>query len=137
MNFKSKNKIDSNFNMSSMTDMVFLLLIFFMLTSNVVTPSGLTISLPTSKASNKVIPKINVSITKDLRYYVNETEVPYSFIEEEIANTLEGMQEAADATTQGVIVLSVDKDVATQHLVNVVGIATKYKAKVVISTLPE
>lgn len=129
-NFSSKNKVDPTFNMSSMTDMIFLLLIFFMLTSNFVTPSGLPISVPTSKASQKVMPKVNVGVTKDLKYYVNEVEIPLDLLEDELKFQLAGQE-------QGVVVLSVDKDVPVQHLVNVAGIATKLNAKVSISTRPE
>jgi biopolymer transport protein ExbD len=128
--FGTKNKIDPNFNMSSMTDMIFLLLVFFMLTSNFVTPSGLPISVPSSKASVKVMPKVNVGITKDLRYYINEVEVPFEYIEDELKSVLPEVEE-------GVVVLSVDKDVPVQHLVNVAGIATKLRAKVTIATRPE
>ncbi len=130
MGLSTKNKVDPSFNMSSMTDMIFLLLVFFMLTSNFVTPSGLPISVPTSKASTKVMPKVNVGITEDLKYYVNEVEVPYEFIEDELRNLLPTVEE-------GVVVLSVDKDVPVQHLVNVAGIATKLRAKVSIATKPE
>ncbi|GAB4346198.1 MAG: biopolymer transporter ExbD [Flammeovirgaceae bacterium] len=128
--FATKNKIDPNFNMSSMTDMIFLLLVFFMLTSNFVTPSGLPISVPSSKASVKVMPKVNVGITKDLRYFINEVEVPFEYIEDELRTVLPEVEE-------GVVVLSVDKDVPVQHLVNVAGIATKLRAKVTIATRPE
>lgn len=126
--FSTKNKIDPSFNMSSMTDMVFLLLIFFMLTSNFATPSGIKISVPTSESSTKVIPKVNVTITKELKYYINEVEVPLNFIEHELSLAL--------SDKEGVVVLAVDKDVPVQHLVNVAGIATKLKAKVSIATQP-
>ncbi|NME69668.1 ExbD/TolR family protein [Flammeovirga aprica] len=129
MGLKPENKIDPTFNMSSMTDMIFLLLVFFMLTSNFVTPSGLPIAVPSSKASKKVMPKVYVSITKDLHYYVNEVEVPLSFLEDELKAVLPAKQE-------GVVVLTVDKDVPVQHLVNVAGIATALKAKVSIATTP-
>lgn len=129
MGLKPENKIDPTFNMSSMTDMIFLLLVFFMLTSNFVTPSGLPIAVPSSKASKKVMPKVYVSITKDLHYYVNEVEVPLSFLEDELKAVLPSKQE-------GVVVLTVDKDVPVQHLVNVAGVATALKAKVSIATTP-
>lgn len=126
--FSTKNKIDPSFNMSSMTDMVFLLLIFFMLTSNFATPSGIKISVPTSESSTKVIPKVNVTITKELKYYINEVQVPFDFIEQELKSIL--------PEEEGVVVLLVDKDVPVQHLINVAGIATKLKAKVSIATKP-
>lgn len=100
-----------------------------MLTSNFVTPSGLPISVPTSKVSKKVIPKVNVSVTKNLNYYVNEVQVPYNRLEEELRLVLGTVE-------QGVVVLSVDKDVPVQYLVNVASVASKLKAKVSISTKP-
>ena len=130
MDFGSKNKIDPTFNMSSMTDMVFLLLIFFMLTSNFATPSGLPISVPTSSSSKKVMPKTNVAITKDLKYYLNEVEIPLDLLEEELKLVLEGVE-------NGVVVLTVDRDVPVQNLVSVAGIAAKLDARVTIATKPE
>lgn len=130
MGFQSKNKVDPNFNMSSMTDMIFLLLVFFMLTSNFVTPSGLDISVPSSKASKKVMPKINVSVDKDFKYYVNEVNIPLDLLEDELRYQLSGDE-------QGVVVISIDKEVPVQYLVNVAGIATKLNAKVTLATKPD
>ncbi|MFT5619042.1 MAG: biopolymer transport protein ExbD [Arenicella sp.] len=130
MALKQDNKVDPNFNMSSMTDMIFLLLIFFMLTSNFVTPSGLPIEQPTSKAASKVMPKITVGITKDGQYYINENKLPLDFIQDELASLLQGEEE-------GTVVITIDKDAPTQYLINVAGIAAKLKAKTVISVKPE
>ncbi|MCU0450746.1 MAG: biopolymer transporter ExbD [Bernardetiaceae bacterium] len=130
MDLGSRNKVDPSFNLSSMTDMVFLLLIFFLLTSNFVTPSGLPINVPTSKVAAKVLPKINVGITAQKRFYVNEVEVPYARLESELQSLLAGKEE-------GVVVLNVDKSVPVQYLVDVASIATKLKARVSIATRPE
>ncbi len=130
MALTSKNKVDPTFNMSSMTDMIFLLLIFFMLTSNFVTPSGLPINLPSNPAPQKVMPRVNVSITKDLKYYVNEVETPIDVLEEELKYQL-------GKSSEGVVVLSVDKDVPVQYLVRAAGIASKLEAKVSVATIPE
>ncbi len=130
MNLGSRNKVDPSFNMSSMTDMVFLLLIFFLLTSNFVTPSGLPINVPTSKVAGKVMPKINVGITAQKRFYVNEVEVPYARLEAELSTLLLGKDD-------GVVVLNVDKTVPVQYLVDVASIATKLKARVSIATKPD
>lgn len=131
MNFRSKNKINPEFSMSSMTYIIFLLLIFFMLTSNFVTPSGLPVSLPSSKASTIVMQKISVTITPDLQYFVNDRPVPFENIEPELQSLLSGT-----AQGEGVVVLHVDKSVPVEHLVKVAGIATELKAKVTLATLP-
>ena len=71
MSLKSQNKINPNFSMSSMTDIVFLLLIFFMLTSTLVTTNALDIVLPTSSAQPLKKQTLSFSITEDLRYFIN------------------------------------------------------------------
>ena len=128
MDFGSKNKIDPTFNMSSMTDIIFLLLIFFMLTSSFITPSGLPVNLPSSKSSNIVLQKVSVTITPELEYYVNNRKVSKGLLEAELRSELTGKE--------GVVVLHIDKSVPTEHLVEVASIATALEAKVSIATKP-
>jgi len=128
MSLKSKHNVEPMFSMSSMTDIIFLLLIFFMLTSSFITPSGLPVSLPTSKAATVELQKVSVTITKDLDYYVNDKKVSKAMLEGELKSKLTGKE--------GVVVLHIDKSVATEHLVDVAGIATLLEAKVSIATKP-
>ncbi len=88
MNLKTTNKINPLFSMSSMTDIIFLLLIFFMLTASFVTPSGLPVNLPSSKSSSIVIQKVSVTITNDLRYFVNENETSIDNLEMVLRNEI-------------------------------------------------
>jgi biopolymer transport protein ExbD len=129
MNLRSKNRINPDFNMSSMTDIIFLLLIFFMLTSNFVTPTGLPVSLPTSKVSNIVMEKVNITINKDIQYFLNGKPIDESQIESQLAALLQG-------TEEGVVVLTVDKSVPVEYLAKVAGIAASLKAKVTLATEP-
>lgn len=129
MKLGSKNKISAEFSMASMTDLIFLLLVFFMLTSSFVTPSGLPVNLPTSAASTIEVQKISVTVTKDLQYYVNDKKVTKGTLEGELKSRLGG--------PNGAVVLHIDKDVPSEHLVYVAGIATKLEAKVVIATKPK
>jgi biopolymer transport protein ExbD len=129
MDLKTKHKIESAFNFSSMTDIIFLLLIFFMLTASFVTPSGLPVNLPASKASTIVMQQVSVTITPNLTYYVNDKSTPVTQLESALARELKGQE--------GVVVLHVDKSVPVEHLVRVAGIATSLKAKVTIATKPE
>ena len=129
MNIKSKHKVNSMFSMSSMTDIIFLLLIFFMLTASFITPSGLPINLPSSKSSNIVIQKISVSITEGLEYFVNDEKVEIQNLEMILKNELQGKE--------GLIVLHCDKNVPVEKLVEVAGIATLLEAKVSIATKPK
>ena len=129
MNLNSKNKIDANFNMASMTDLIFLLLVFFMLTSSFVTPSGLPVSLPSSKASTIEVQKVSVTITKNLDYYVNEKKISRSLIEGELKSRLGG--------AGGAVVLHIDKEVPWEHGIYIAGIAASLEAKVVVATKPK
>lgn len=128
MALKSKHNVEPMFSMSSMTDIIFLLLIFFMLTSSFITPSGLPVSLPTSKASTVEMQKVSVTITADLDYFVNDKQVSKAMLEGELKSKLKG--------NQGVVVLHIDKSVPTEYLVDVAGIATALEAKVSIATKP-
>ncbi|MEM6842915.1 MAG: biopolymer transporter ExbD [Bacteroidota bacterium] len=129
MDLKARNKIETSFNFSSIADIIFLLLIFFMLTSSFVTPSGLPVNLPSSKTSTIVLQRVNVTITPDLQYYVND-----QLVSEE---NLESALRSALSEQEGVVVLNVDKSVPVEHLVKVAGIATLLEAKVSIATRPE
>lgn len=129
MNLKSKHTVSASFSMSSMTDIIFLLLIFFMLTASFITPSGLPVNLPSSKSSEIVMQKVSVTITKDLKYFVNNQRVNRSAVESTLVSSLAG--------EEGIVVLHCDASVPVERLVEVAGIATKLKAKVSIATKPE
>lgn len=130
MALTSKNKVDPAFSMSSMTDIIFLLLIFFMLTSNFITPSGLNVNLPSSKKSEIVMQKVSVTITGDLQYMVNNQEVNRNSLESVLKEELQ------NGEGEGVVVLHVDKSVPTEYFVEAAGIATSLNAKVSIATKP-
>jgi biopolymer transport protein ExbD len=129
MALKSRNKVSPNFNMSSMTDIVFLLLIFFMLTSTLVSPNALKLLLPNSKAKTLEKQTISVSINKDLDFYVNENQVIVSNLENELKQVLSQQQEPA-------IILHADKTVDIEHVVKVMDIAYRNKYKIVLATKP-
>ncbi|MEQ6168688.1 MULTISPECIES: biopolymer transporter ExbD [unclassified Ekhidna] len=129
MDLKSKHKVNASFSMSSMTDIIFLLLIFFMLTASFITPSGLPVNLPSSKSSEIVMQKVSVTITKNLSYFVNNKRVNRSSLESVLRSSLNG--------NEGIVVLHCDASVPVERLVEVAGIATSLKAKVSIATKPE
>ena len=82
MALKRKTKIEPNFSMSSMTDIIFLLLIFFMLTSTVVVPNAIKLTLPQAQKQTAAKPQSRVTIDKNLNYYVafgNQREKQVSF----------------------------------------------------------
>ena len=127
MGLRSRNKVSANFNMSSMTDIVFLLLIFFMLTSTLVSPNALKLLLPSSKAKTLEKQTISISITKNISFYINENEVSGNTIEQELKLLLNNEQEPA-------IILHADKTVAIEHVVKIMDIAYRNKYKIVLAT---
>jgi biopolymer transport protein ExbD len=130
MALRSRNKVSADFNMSSMTDIVFLLLIFFMLTSTLVSPNALKLLLPSSKARTLEKQTVSVSITKDIDFFINENKVQEANIERELKLLLDNIDEAA-------IILHTDKTVDIEHVVKVMDIAYRNKYKIVLATTPK
>lgn len=128
MGLQSKHKVDATFSMSSMTDIIFLLLIFFMLTSSFITPSGLPVNLPSSEASDIVMQEVTVTVTKDLRFSVNDRIVNREDVKAELTALL--------AEKKGQVVLHIDKEVPVEYLVEIGGIAAGLEANVSIATKP-
>lgn len=128
MGLQQKNKVDAAFSMSSMTDIIFLLLIFFMLTSSFITPSGLAVNLPSSETSDIVMQEVTVSITKDLQFSVNDQLISREDLKVTLTPLLKGKN--------GQVVLHLDKEVPVEYLVEVGGIAAGLGANVSIATKP-
>lgn len=127
MALKRGSKISSAFSMSSMTDVIFLLLIFFMLTSTLVHPNALKLVLPQSKNQTSAKPQTSVSITADLRYYVETRRVSFDELEPALAAKL---GEQPDMY----IALHVDETVPMREVVKVMNIAKKHKYKLILAT---
>ena len=130
MSLRSRNKVSANFSMSSMTDIVFLLLIFFMLTSTLVSPNALKLLLPNSKARTLEKQTLSVSITQEIDYYIGDKQVAIENLEQELKLELAGQEEPA-------IVLHADKTVDIEYAVKVMDIAYRNKYKVVLATNPK
>ena len=133
MAIKSRNKRKIDFNTSSMSDLVFLLLIFFMLTSTLVAPNAIKLLLPSS--NNKTMSKQTVTVYVDdnNQYYVGEKRVSESELKTEI------FVELADQI-EGTVVIRSDKSVAVQYIVNIIDAVndinkdTNNKHKVLLAT---
>ena len=113
MAIKSRNKRKIDFNSSSMSDLVFLLLIFFMLTSTLVAPNAIKLLLPSSNSKTMSKQTITVYVDENNRYYVGENPVNESDLQEEISIALGG-------ETEGTVVIRSDKTVAVQYIVNII-----------------
>jgi len=127
MNLKSRNKFSPDFQMASMTDLIFLLLIFFMLTSTLVSVNAMKLILPTSDVKTTTKQTIAVSIDKDLHYYVDQKKVSLG----EIKGIL---KERLSNTPEPSIVLNVEKSVPIDNVVQVMNIGYDLKVDMVLAT---
>ena len=130
MSISSRNKADINFSLSGMTDIVFLLLIFFMLTSTLIVDNALKLSLPQSTNQVSEKPVITVSITKDLDFYVENIKVSVTELESVLKNKL-------DFRIEPTISLYADRSVPLEQVVKVMNIAKNNKYKLILATTPE
>ncbi len=129
MAIQSRNKVSVAFSMSGMTDIVFLLLIFFMITSTLIHPTALKLLLPQSKHQTSAKPITTVSITKDIRYFVEDQPI-------EFRNLESILQEKLGNNPETYISLHVDKSVPVEYLVKVMNIAKNNNYKVILATSP-
>lgn len=126
MNLRGRNKVDPTFNMSSMTDIVFLLLIFFMLTSTLVTVSAIDVLLPKAGGKTENNTSVAVSISSDALFYIDKTEVSVLDLENEL---LKSVGEDKKKT----IVIRGDKDAAYENVMKVIDIANRNKLKMILA----
>ncbi|MCG9911787.1 MAG: biopolymer transporter ExbD [Flavobacteriales bacterium] len=114
MNLRSRNKVEASFNMSSMTDLVFLLLIFFMILSTMVKSNNvMSVQLPSATTKEKAQGvKVRISIDKDLNYYLNKTQVPFEQLDALLKEKMVGQEDAK-------VEIAVDESVPHKYFVEV------------------
>jgi biopolymer transport protein ExbD len=130
MNFRGRNKVTPEFSMSSMTDIVFLLLIFFMLTSTMVTTNALDLVLPKAKGITAKNQNISVSISKDLSYFIDKTPVQENDLEQQILSYFATKDDKS-------LILRVEEGVPIEKAVNILDIANRNQIKVVLAVRPK
>ena len=129
MNLRGRNKVSPEFSMLSMTDIVFLLLVFFMLTSPAVTPEALDLLLPKAKGKTSNQQNVAVSINKDLEVFINSEQINKNQLEIELQRRLRGEEDPT-------IILRAEQSVPIQDAVNVMDIAKRNKYKIVLAVKP-
>lgn len=127
MALKRGSKVDPNFSMSSMTDIVFLLLIFFMVTSTLINPNALKLLLPQSNSQTSAKPITTISITEDLQVYFEQTPVSFTELESLLRQKLQGQEEPT-------VSLHVHRTVPMEQVVKVMNIAKDNKYKLILAT---
>ncbi|HNS18409.1 MAG TPA: biopolymer transporter ExbD [Bacteroidales bacterium] len=137
MAIQIRNKRRVEFSMASMSDLVFLLLIFFMLTSTLIAPNAIKLLLPSSDSKTMAKPAtVTVYIDEQMAYSVDGRPVEELALGQELAGALKGQQDAS-------VVLRANKSVAVQYIVNVIDAVnsvnrlTNTKHKVILATQPK
>ena len=136
MAIKSRNKVEPSFNSSSMSDLVFLLLIFFMLTSTLVAPNAIKLLLPSSNSKTMATQTVTVYINDQFQYFVGETPAN----EEQLADLI---STNIGDDPQATVVLRSDKTVPVQYVVTVIDAVnqinndTGNNHKVILATSPK
>lgn len=135
MALKQKHTIESGFSMASMTDVIFLLLIFFMITSTIVVPSAIKVLLPQAQQQAQAKPLTRVTIDADMRYYVAsggdmEREVPFDAI-------TPFLQSSYSDNPDIFVALYADESVPYKEIVRILDIANQHKFKMVLMTRPK
>ena len=126
MNLRARNKVDPSFNMSSMTDIVFLLLIFFMLTSTLVTVSAIDVLLPKAGGKTENNTAVAVSITSNSLFYVDKAQVSSLNLESEILRKV-------GTDKKKTVVIRGDKAAPYKNVMKVIDIANKHKLKMILA----
>ncbi len=127
---KTRNKVSTEFNMSSMTDIVFLLLIFFMITSTMVTTNALDLVLPKAKGKTDSNKSTSVSIDKDLNFFIDKDKINEADLETQLLALMANSENKA-------IVLRAEKSVPHEKVVKVMEIAYRNQIKMVIAVNPK
>ncbi|MCU0378040.1 MAG: biopolymer transporter ExbD [Bacteroidales bacterium] len=130
MALSNKNKVSVNFSSAGMSDIVFLLLLFFMLTSTLVHPTALKLLLPKGTTQTSARPMTTVSITKDLQYFIEEQPIA-------IENLEAALQAKVGSNPEIYVSVHADRSVPVEYVVNVMNIAVKNQYKLILATTPK
>ena len=134
MAFKRRHNIDATFSMASMTDVIFLLLIFFMVTSTAMFPNAIKVMLPQSKNQVTNTAAARVTIDKDNRYYFAKgNKAPTEIAPEQLGDMLDAL-----VAEEGEVFVSInaDKSIEYGEVVRVLGIGAEKGVKMVLATQP-
>jgi biopolymer transport protein ExbD len=139
MSLKKRAKVTAEFNLSSLTDIVFLLLIFFMLTSSLASPNAQNIKRPKSTAKTPSPQNIVLSVTKNGEYFLESKKFNFEELDAAMGERISqerAKNEKNKVKTEVTIVLNVEADEKTKTIVQIMSKANKYKARLILATEP-
>lgn len=130
MGLKNRNKVSAEFSMSSLTDIIFLLLIFFMLTSTLIKIDNF--ELPESNSKTVAATSIIVTIEKTGKFALNGKAMRSSALERALRSEVRAVQKKENAT----VTIVAEKGVPMKHVSKVVEMAAKLRVKAILATQP-
>ena len=134
MGLKRRIRVEPEFSLAAMIDVIFLLLMFFMLTSKFVTPNALNLSLPSSSATTMASPSLAVSIDKNGVYYLDAKRTPEANLENALKSRISAMGKEPKGTT---ITVVAEKGTAIENVVFILDIANRLQVKTILATDPK
>jgi biopolymer transport protein ExbD len=128
INLKKKNEKDAEIFTSAMNDIMFFLMLFFIIISTLLNPSMINVTLPKSQSSQSIHKKeINLTVTKEMSYFLNNDQVPYGEIENRLKAELQKQPEI-------VVMLRIDNTLPIQNLVDILSMGNRINTKIVLAT---
>jgi biopolymer transport protein ExbD len=137
MGLKKRNKASAEFNLSSLTDIVFLLLIFFMLTSSLTSPNVKNLKRPVSNSKTPSPQNIALSVTPEGEYFLESDKVSWEDLDGRLKARID--EERAENSKKGIkdevtIVLNVEAKEKTGTIVKIMSMSNKHKARLILAT---
>lgn len=128
MNLRRRHRVAPEVATASLNDIMFFLMLFFLITSTLVNPNVIKLLLPKASA-NKTLNKqpLTISVTQDFQYFINNKPVAFDALPAELAAAIAG-------TSEPTAVLRVDREITVQDLVNILEIGNKLKIKMILAT---
>lgn len=131
MGLKRRVRVEPEFSLAAMIDVIFLLLMFFMLTSKFVTPNALNLQLPSSSATTMASPSLAISIDKNGRYYLDAKPIAEASLENALKSQIRISGKDPKSTT---ITVVAEKSTSVENLVFVLDIANRLQVKTILAT---
>lgn len=139
MGFKKRSKVNAEFSMSSLTDIIFLLLIFFMLTSNMDSPNAKDLDRPKSNSKTPSPQNVSLSLTADGKHFINKTEVPEAELEQRLTEAISKERKKnieRNILTEVTIVLNVESTATTGVIVKHMKMSNRLGVRLILATDP-
>lgn len=134
MGLKRRIRVEPEFSLAAMIDVIFLLLMFFMLTSKFVTPNALNLQLPSSSATTMASPSLAVSIKASGEFYIDTRKTPEASLLPALEAKLKTLGKLPSETTMTVVA---ERGTSIENVVTVLDIANKLKVKTILATDPK